>query len=496
VTLALAVVISPLLIAVGATMPLLFNALPGRRCETGAQVGALFCVNAVGCLFGAVGGGYLLLEYFDLDLIYRLTLLMIALTILLCPLPSSASSMFLRNASRLAIVLALVIPLLLPNWTKFPLAFSVFRLQRALTYSHTGPVSFYQNFFAQSRLVAYRDDPNSTVAVVDLPADDNSRALYPTRRYRRNLMTNGRSEGETSLGDSTTTRLLAHLPMLLGAGRARDVAVVGFGLGVTAGSFSLYPGVDRIDCFELSSTVRQFARYFDFANYSIRSDPRLHWIIGDAFRELKKSGLKYAVIVSEPSNLWVHGVDRLYTREFYQASQNLLSPAGIFAQWVDGYSLSTESFFSVLTTFSTAFPYFRMFYAGPQDFILLGSLSPLESKSIDTMDQAYAENRLVRQALSEVGIDSGATLLGREIWLNKAGIAAFKDSSEEHSLLFPKLGYRAARDFFSARSVLLPELLKSSEFAESVSAAGRESLLARWRKKHCLVNQELAAACR
>ena len=53
---------------------------------------------------------------------------------------------------------------------------------------------------------------------------------------------------------------------------------------------------------------------------------------------------RYDVIISEPSNPWIAGVNNLFTMEFYRRVQTHLEPDGVFCQWIQLYELSPRTF--------------------------------------------------------------------------------------------------------------------------------------------------------
>lgn len=136
--------------------------------------------------------------------------------------------------------------------------------------------------------------------------------------------------------DIYTLKLLAHLPAIL-ASQRRNVMVIGLGTGVTAGELTLYPDIERIDVAEISPTVVEALPYFSKATYHVENNPKVRIHIGDAFRILGRSKTKWDIIISEPSNLWVTGVDQLFTKEFYAIAKQRLSVNGILLQWVHRY---------------------------------------------------------------------------------------------------------------------------------------------------------------
>src|SRR5262249_40998069 len=61
----------------------------------------------------------------------------------------------------------------------------------------------------------------------------------------RSLSVGGRPEASSTPHDMRVQRMLGHVPALLHP-KPRSVLIVGFGAGVTAGSFTRYPEIERI----------------------------------------------------------------------------------------------------------------------------------------------------------------------------------------------------------------------------------------------------------
>jgi hypothetical protein len=119
--------------------------------------------------------------------------------------------------------------------------------------------------------------------------------------------------------------------------------VIGLGTGVTAGELTLYPDIERIDVAEISPTVVEALPYFSKATYHVENNPKVRIHIGDAFRILGRSKTKWDIIISEPSNLWVTGVDQLFTKEFYTIALSSLEAILLRALWSPSY---IKDFFS------------------------------------------------------------------------------------------------------------------------------------------------------
>ena len=76
---------------------------------------------------------------------------------------------------------------------------------------------------------------------------------------------------------------------------------------------------------------------------------------GDAYRTLLRSQGEFDLIVSEPSNPWVTGIEMLYSREFLEAARDRLTPGGVHAQWFHSYETDDETIALVLRTYQSVF---------------------------------------------------------------------------------------------------------------------------------------------
>src|SRR5262249_2283007 len=86
---------------------------------------------------------------------------------------------------------------------------------------------------------------------------------------------------------------------------------------------------------------------------------------------------QYDVIVSEPSNPWMSGMASLFSREFFSEALARLSPNGIHCQWFHSYNMSTDDLRTVIRTFRAVFPHAQLWALNQNDFLLLGSPSPI-----------------------------------------------------------------------------------------------------------------------
>lgn len=212
-------------------------------------------------------------------------------------------------------------------------------------------------------------------------------------------------------------RLLGHVSALMHP-RPRTVLVVGFGAGVTAGSFVLHPSVERIVICEIEPLIpRMVAGFFSKENNDVLNDPRVEVVYDDARHYILTTDETFDVITSDPIHPWVKGAAALYTKEYFEQVKAHLNPGGVVTQWVPLYQSTEEVVKSEIATFFDVFPNGTIWsnqYAsgGGYDVVLLARPEPLR------IDPAALQERLDRPdhariaaALNEVEFTGAPGLL-------------------------------------------------------------------------------------
>jgi spermidine synthase len=243
---------------------------------------------------------------------------------------------------------------------------------------------------------------NASVAVTKFKAKTAPRFFHVS----------GKVEASSEPGDMRNQRLLGHLPALL-HGNPKSVLVVGFGAGVTAGSFVLYPGVERIVICEIEPIIpANIAAHFAKENYEVLQDPRVQVVHDDARHYLLTNAEVFDVITSDPVHPWVKGAASLYTQEYLELARSRLKPGGIVVEWVPLYENSLAGVKSLVATFFQVFPEGSMWthivrQRRGHDAVIVGQEGPtrvdIEALSARLEDPRYAR---VRRSLGEVGITS------------------------------------------------------------------------------------------
>jgi predicted membrane-bound spermidine synthase len=441
VFLSLLVLIGPAVILSGATLPLLFDHLRRRVSDLGATAGRLYSWNTVGSLLGALLSGYALLFWLDLHQVFRVALVaQIAAAFIL----SSRLGIRPRNISMVLVAIGAVGIVSLSDWDPRSFVHGHFRSRAPTPLSYSGRAAFLEPKREGAEIVFYDDDPISSVAVMQQELTPGS--------ISRSIVNNGKSDGNTST-DYATMGLAAIFPAIL-ADQVQSAFVIGFGTGVTVGELIAMPTIERVVVSEISPAVIEAAPLFDFANQNVTTSPKVEMLRTDAYRALLGTDDQFDVIVSEPSNPWVQGVEMLFSKEFLAAARDRLSPGGVYAQWYHQYETDSESVELVLRTYATVFERVSVWYGLGPDLIILGfqeSAHPLDFERL----KRRANNPAFRSGLERSGVGSFTEMLAHE--LVPLGVIHAADlTGPIHSLYHPILGYQAARAFFRGEQASLP----------------------------------------
>ncbi len=87
---------------------------------------------------------------------------------------------------------------------------------------------------------------------------------------------NGHVEATTEPYDMKLQRMVGHLPALLHP-NPKSVLGIGFGAGVSAGTFTTYPGIENITVCEIEPVIPPTStKYFAQQDYDVMNNPRTH----------------------------------------------------------------------------------------------------------------------------------------------------------------------------------------------------------------------------
>jgi hypothetical protein len=225
--------------------------------------------------------------------------------------------------------------------------------------------------------------------------------------------------------------------------------VVGYGTGVTTGTIASLDATRSVTVAEISHGVIEAAPLFDAGNLGASKNPKVSIRRGDAYRVLLGSREVYDVIISEPSNPWVVGVEMLYSREFLEAARERLAPGGVYAQWFHVYESDPAVVALVLRTYASVFPHISVWYTLASDLVVLGFNRPDRALDVAALEERFASSDF-SEAFERVGIESFSQFVAHEL-LPLGAFQAVDQRGDIHTLRHPILSYRAARAFFRGR---------------------------------------------
>ena len=388
------IVMFPTTFALGWVFPLVLEAAGGSRGRVSSSVGRVYAANTLGTIFGAAAGGFLLIPLVGVGR----TLVGVAAAQLLL---GAVVAMGLAARSRRVLATgclagALICVVLGPKWDVLLMNSGVYMNVQNVDRKQ-GWGEFLNQVRTDNNLVFARDGLTASVIVANQPRAGN---LY--------LTVNGKTDA-SSREDLETQILAGHVPLMFHAA-PRDVLVVGLASGISVGSVACHP-VERIRVVEVEAAMIDAARLFAPYNGNVLEDSRVSVSINDARNELQFRPATYDVIISEPSNPWMTVASNLFTDDFFQIAATRLRPGGVFAQWIQAYSLGPEQLRSILAGFHRAFPHVLVFETlEGVDLLLIGSQTPLVL-DLEALDGRTSEFR-VRVDLARVGIRSALDVLG------------------------------------------------------------------------------------
>jgi hypothetical protein len=210
------------------------------------------------------------------------------------------------------------------------------------------------------------------------------------------------------LGHSQTThaqQMAAHWSVLL-ARDPRSVLNIGTGYGITAGTFTLYPGVESIRTVEILPFLIDHQSTFGDSNFDYIEDHRVSLVQGDGRHALAASKERYDVISVNVLDPYLPGSSSLYTVDFWELVAQRLRPGGCFTQLFWGEDLGV-----LVKGLNTVFPTVLYFPAyGGTSYNLIAFREPMQPNQVGA-----ALDRLSPAAAREIARIEGASVEGRGV---------------------------------------------------------------------------------
>jgi spermidine synthase/MFS family permease len=190
---------------------------------------------------------------------------------------------------------------------------------------------------------------------------------------QKRLVVNG--VGMTYL--TTSSKAMAHLPVLFFPGTPRAALVICFGMGTTYRSLLSYE-IPTTAVELVPSVVRVFPYFYQDATRLTRS-PLSHIVIDDGRRFLERTQTTFDVVTLDPPPpVEAAGSSLLYSIEFYRAMKRHLSAKGVLQQWVPG-GVEDRTLKAITRSLIESFPYVRVYKSmhEGEGFHFLASMHPL-----------------------------------------------------------------------------------------------------------------------
>lgn len=388
--------IFPATVLWGASFPLALAAAAAPGEDPGRLSGEVYAVNTAGSIVGALAFTLLFIPAFGTAVSEQLLIGAAALS-------AAVAALSLRGipgARPLRVAVAALVVLALA-WTVSDVPWQMIAYGRRFA-----PIVRAEDLFdrANPSTVLFRGEGlNSSVVITE-------------RAGQRHFYVSGKAEASTAPLDMRLERMMGHLPALVHRD-PRSVLIVGFGAGVTAGSFVPYPDVQRILICELEPLIPPAStQFFGKQNNWVANDRRTRIVYDDARHFIFTTKGKFDVITTDPIHPWVKGTYTLYSKQYYELVKNHLNPGGAVAQWLPIYDSDLETVKTELATFFQVFPNGTVWSNNVKgegyDLVLLGTNEPTALNVDDLQRRLDGSGYIaVSQSLAEVGFHSAVDVL-------------------------------------------------------------------------------------
>jgi len=333
------IVMLPPTLLMGGSFPLVAKIYTQNMNRLGRSIGNIYSINTLGAIAGSFIAGFVLMPLIGIQ---RSILLIASINVIVGELLIFCSPAMQRF-----------------RWAG--VAITLFILLIGNLATPTGDIVLKSAIFKHqppgNKLINYDEDVDANVTtMVD---GDGVRRLYA----------DGLQVAEDSRWDSPSHRVIAHLPLLLHK-RPKRALVVGFGVGLTTHSITQH-GVE-VDAIEISPGVIKANKYFTHVNGDVLDNPLVHLYEDDGRNFILTTRNKYDVISTGIVHPLVSsGSSSIYSKDFYELCQRILTEDGIMCQWVPLHHLPEKYYKMIIRTFIEVFPHTTLWYKYTPDFVIL-----------------------------------------------------------------------------------------------------------------------------
>ena len=402
--------------------------------RVGAKAGNTFFSNTLGCVFGSLLTGFVLIPFLGM---WNTTLLLINLSLLI------AAAFLLRgNRPNKAQWLSLVVVAVVANLLVFTDS-KTFHAELKGRDLRTAAEGF--------DVIYYAEGLSGTVTAVE-------------RGNYRGLFVDGQNVSGTDPVLLADSKMLAHVPLLL-AEEPKNALTVGYGTGTTSGSMLLHD--IEVHAVEIEKKIIEAAPLFSKVNYASYANPRLDIVLDDARNYIATTDERFSAIVTDVTNLKYKRNPYLYTEEYFEIMRGALSEDGVAAAWLPVGGLSFNDLRTLIATFDNVFPHTTAWYFTqfPTHFIIL--VGTPEPTRVQLAELGERMTRVERD-LRSLNVDN-VYKLASMLLLGENDIDSLKEAAPIHTDNRPILEY-SDMDLYNVTDVA-PNLGRLIEFQ-------REDLLA------------------
>ncbi len=320
------VILIPPCIFMGGVFPLIIKIVSrGTILQIGTSVGNAYFANTIGAIAGSITAGFIFIPMLGVHRSLKL-LIMINVSI-------GIFFLFLSCLKRKAMGMKSMSGLLAAG------VIAVATLATGNVFLTVLKEQVYRQV-GENELIYYKEATTATVSVVEIK-----------RNKARLLLLNS----IVIAGESLTTKLMAHLPVLLHP-HPRKALVICFGMGTTFRSLASHDlevlGVELVP-----EEIETFPLFYDDAE-QVLNNFRTKIEINDGRNHLLLTRDKYDIITVDPSPpIYSSGAVNLYTPEFYRLCRDRLTPNGVMCMWFYLPSCHISEFQMLVKSFMTVFPY-------------------------------------------------------------------------------------------------------------------------------------------
>jgi spermidine synthase len=299
------------------------------------EAGRAYAINIVGCILGPLFGGYVLLPFLGV----KQSMLLLGIPILIY---------FVLHLSEYA--------------------------RRPAFAAATGLLTIVLFAVAARYSTSYED--RAFYQVGKLRRDHVATVLAAGSGRQKELFVNGISM--TSL--TPITKIMAHMPLASRDRKPESALVICFGMGTTVRSLSRWD-ID-ITAVELVPSVPDVFDYFFKNAGDVLKNPKVHVVIDDGRRFLRRTEKKFDLItIDPPPPVEASGSSLLYSREFYRLIKTRLKDDGILQTWFPvGEKLTYEA---IARAIVDEFPYVRIYHSIENfGYHFSASMQPIEKPGV------------------------------------------------------------------------------------------------------------------